>query len=337
MFQIGLNPYGLAYTVGLQSAGTSRANPSPIGLHGFIELARDIGVQCIELDWRWLVALSEADLDRLRRDLTGMTTVCSFWLFQEPEETLSEAIRCTSALGATLTRLHLTPVLEGRRAELGERWSEMVEHARGTLVREAPKAADAGLTLAIENHQDLTSEELVAIAEEAGANVGVVFDTGNAFALGEDPVEFASRTAGRIRHVHLKDYQAQFTPQGFRLVRCAVGDGCVPLQEIAAVLASHTPKLTASIELGALDVRHIRLFEPGWWSGYPQRAARELATAMGRLRHHRIADEADYRTPWERAAPGSTVMEYERSQLRRSVENLRAMGWMSVSSQRAGR
>jgi 3-oxoisoapionate decarboxylase len=266
-----------------------------------------------------------------------MTIVCSFWLFQEPEETLGEAIRCTSALGATIIRLHLTPVLEGGRAELGERWSEMVDHARRTLVREAPKAADAGLTMAIENHQDLTSEELVAIAEEAGANVGVAFDTGNAFALAEDPVEFARRAAGRVRHVHLKDYQAQFTPNGFRLVRCAVGDGCVPFQAIAEVLASHAPKLTASIELGALDARHIRLFEPGWWNGYPPRASSELATAMGRLQHRRIAGDADYRTPWEHFASGNIVIEYESRQLQRSVENLEAMGWMSIGSRRAGR
>jgi 3-oxoisoapionate decarboxylase len=327
MFRIGLNPYGLAFTVGLQGAGTPRANPLAIGLSGFVALAREIGAQCIELDWRWLTPLAEADLARLRRDLSGMTPVCSFWLFHEPGETLTQAIRCTSALGATITRLHLTPVLEGARAETA-RWQEMVDHARTTLRREAPKAAAAGLTLAIENHQDLGSEELVAIAEEAGANVGVVFDTGNAFALGEDPVEFARRAAGRIRHVHLKDYQAQFTKQGFRLVRCALGDGCVPFQEIASVLASESPALTASIELGALEARHIRMFEPGWWSGYPARAAPELATALGRLQHHRIEDAADQRTPWERLAPAGAVMEYERDQLQRSVENLRTMGWM---------
>ena len=45
------------------------------------------------------------------------------------------------------------------------------------------------------------------MAEAAGANVGVVFDTGNPFAVGEDPVAFARRAAHRIRHVHLKDYR----------------------------------------------------------------------------------------------------------------------------------
>ena len=60
----------------------------------------------------------------------------------------------------------------------------MLRHARATLNLEARKAADAGLTIAIENHQDLGSEELLAFAEEAGENVGIAFDTGNAFAVG---------------------------------------------------------------------------------------------------------------------------------------------------------
>lgn len=328
MFRIGLNPYGLAYTVGLHAAGTPRANPRAIGLAGFVDLARQVGAQCIELDWRWLTPLGEADLVRLRGDLAGMTPVCSFWLSHERDETLAQAIRCASALGSTLIRLHLTPVLEGARAEWGGRWHEMIEHARATLRREAPRAADQGLTLAVEDHQDLGSEELVAIAEVAGANVGVTFDTGNPFAVGEDPVEFARRAAPWIRHVHLKDYRAQFTSQGFRLVRCAVGDGCVPFEEIAAVLAATAPSLTASIELGALDARHIRVFEPAWWEGYPPRAARELATALGRLQRHRLEADADHCTPWERFAPADAVADYERQQLRRSLENLRALGWI---------
>jgi sugar phosphate isomerase/epimerase len=155
-----------------------------------------------------------------------------------------------------------------------------------------------------------------------------VFDTGNPFSVGEDPVEFARRAGHRIRHVHLKDYIAQPTDEGYRLVRCAIGDGCVPFAEIATVLESHTPSLTASIEPGALESRHIRLFTSEWWDGYPPRSARELGSALRRLRRNRLEESADCRTPWERQAPGAELVEYEMGQVRRSVENLRAMGFM---------
>jgi 3-oxoisoapionate decarboxylase len=328
MFRIGLNPYGFAHAVGLQGFATPRANPEGSGLAGFVAIARDIGAQCLEFDGRWFASMPDADLERFGAALPAVPRICSYWLRHEPAETLDDAIRATRAIGGSVIRMHLTPVLEGARAKHGRRWSAMLRHARATLNEAAPKAADAGLSIAIENHQDLGSEELLAFAEEAGENVGLAFDTGNAFAVAEDPVAFARRAAHRIRHVHLKDYVAQFTPEGYRLVRCAIGDGCVPLQELAAVLGARTPPLTASIEVGALEVRHIRVFTPEWWTGYPSRRPAELQTALDRLRAGCLDDNADYRTPWEKREPARAIVAYEMEQLRKSVGNLRRLGWM---------
>ncbi len=263
----------------------------------------------------------------------GITVLCSGWgqtgVRPSSDPGLTPVLRVAAAIGASLVRLHLTPVLAGDRAAMGPRWGEAVAHARATLLAAAPHAASGGLRLAIENHQDFGSEELVALAEEAGPHVGIVLDTGNPFAVGEDPVAFTARAASRISHVHLKDYQAQFTDEGVRLVRCAIGDGCVPLAEIVAVLdRAGRGDLTASLEPGALEARHIRLFTPGWWEGYPPREARELAVAIGRLRHRCLAETADARTPWERLAPGQDIVAYERDHLRRSVAYMRALGWM---------
>ena len=102
----------------------------------------------------------------------------------------------------------------------------------------------------------------------------------------------------------------------------------MPFPEIAVVLESHTASLTASIEPGALESRHIRLFTADWWTGYPPRSARELGTALARLRRNRLDEGADARTPWERDDPRDEVVAYEIAQVRRSVQNLRAMGFM---------
>jgi hypothetical protein len=245
-------------------------------------------------------------------------------LTQTPGETLETTIAHARGVGSSLVRLGLTPVLEGSRAKWGDRWPAMVDHARATLNREAARAADAGLTIVIEDHQDFGSEELVAMAEAAGPNVGVVFDTGNPFAVGEDPVAFAERAAHRIRHLHLKDYRAQFTEEGYRLVRCAIGDGAVPFDELRRVLGDRG-ELTASIEPGALEARHIRLFTPEWWHGYPPRDAGELRTAIGRLRACSIGAAESCETPWERGAAPAEIAEYELSQVRRSVENMKRL------------
>jgi len=325
MFRVGLNPYGLAYSIGLQGRGTPRANPAPMSLDAFVALAQRLGAACVELDGRWLAPLTDDVLRRTgeRIAASGMTALCSEWLLHQPGESLDHAVRYTATVGASLLRLHLTPVLEGARARHGAQWTVMLDHARRVLAETARTAAARGVALAIENHQDLTSEELLLIAGEAGDNVGIVMDTGNPFAVGEDPVAFARRAASRIRHVHLKDYRAQFTPEGYRLVRCAIGDGCVPLAEIAGALPTG---LTASLEPGALEARHIRLLDTSWWDGYAPREARELATALGRLQHRRLADGEDTRTPWEARADGAALMQYEREQVERSMRTVHAMG-----------
>jgi sugar phosphate isomerase/epimerase len=332
MYQIGLNPYGFSHAVGLQAFGTPRANPDGTGLRGFIRIASDIGAQCFEFDGRWLAPLTNDQLASLAGELPDVPRLCSYWLQHVAGETLDEAIRATRAIGASTIRMHLTPVLEGARAKHGAKWQEMIEHARETLNREARKAADAGLQIAIENHQDFGSDELMAFAEEAGPNVGIAMDTGNAFAVAEDPVTFAKRVAPRIKHVHLKDYVSQFTAEGFRLVRCAIGDGCVPLREIADVFEARTGEprsmLTASIEVGALDARHIRVFAPDWWAGYPTRPVGALRIALDRLKTKRLDDNADYRTPWESNQSTSAIVDYELEQLRKSVANLKTLGWM---------
>jgi 3-oxoisoapionate decarboxylase len=326
MFRVGLNPYGLTYTLGLQGS-----NPRPRGLDGFIALVRELRLQVIELDHRWLTPLGDDALADLRERLHGLTTVTSFWLSHQPDETLDQAIRCTTGVGARILRFHLTPVLEGARSACGPRWDGLLTHARATLARESQNIADAGLTLAIEDHQDLGSEELLKIADDLGPHVGICLDTGNPYAVGEDPVAFVRRAADRIRHVHLKDYVAQFTDEGYRLMRCAIGDGCVPFDEMRAALGRRAASLTASIEPGALEARHIRLFRSDWWNGYPRREASELATMMGRLRRVRIADDVDARTPWEMNASPERLIEYEVAQVRRSVDNVRAWGWMQGS------
>ena len=49
----------------------------------------------------------------------------------------------------------------------------------------------------------------------------------------EAPLDFArTAIAPDVGHVHLKDYRVQFTDEGYRLVRCAIGDGAVPFREI---------------------------------------------------------------------------------------------------------
>ena len=132
-------------------------------------------------------------------------------------------------------------MLCGDRNALGEKWKELVADVRAALADRGPRAFDEGRVLAIENHQDFGSDELVDFCETT-RGVGICFDTGNTFPVAEAPLDFTRRVAPHVRHVHLKDYRVQFTDEGYRLVRCAIGDGAVPLPAMLDLLAAHQPK-----------------------------------------------------------------------------------------------
>ena len=322
----GLNPYGLTYYLGIQGLGTPRHNPAGVGLEGFISLTEELGGKAIELWEGWLTSMSDAELAALRQrlDALGWKRVLSSGLQHGDIDLL---LHCAKALGAPYIRFALTPILCGDRAAAGRHWYELVASVNERLERYAPMAEAAGVVLLIENHQDFTSRELVALCDEYGPAVRIVFDTANTFPVGESPLDFTRVVAPYVRHVHAKDYNVQFTDEGIRLVRCPTGDGAVPFTELFAILAEHNSEMTACIEIGALEARHVRLLTPAWWHGYAPREAETLAACLLAARRNRLPDDADWRTPWERGADHELI-DYELQQYRRSAANLKALGLM---------
>jgi 3-oxoisoapionate decarboxylase len=328
IFRTGLNPYGLTYHLGLQGRDTPRANKAGAGLEGFIAIATELKARVLEIYDPWLAAMTDDELKRLKDRLAalGMTPVVSAGLnMMGPVES---ALRSAAALDAKVIRLGLSPVLEGSRVAWGAKWFELDAAIREGLAKYAPMAHDQGRRLAIENHQDFGSDELVEFCDNYGPGLGICFDTGNTFPVGEAPLDFARRIAPYVAHVHLKDYRVQFTDEGYKLVRCAIGDGAVPFAGIEQSLARHHKSMTAVLEPGALEARHIRFLKPDWWRGYRPMDARNFAAALAAARVNRLADEADTRTPWERNADNELV-DYELAMIRRSADNMRALGLMT--------
>ena len=322
----GLNPYGLTYYLGMQGMGTPRGNPNGAGLEGFIRLTEELGGKAIELWEGWLTPMSDAELAafRTRLDGLGWERVLSSGLHHGDVDFL---LRAAPILGAKYIRLALTPILCGDRAAAGQKWYDLVNSTRQKLEHYAPLAEAAGVTLLIENHQDFTSRELVGLCDEFGPNVRIVFDMANTFPVAEAPLDFTRVIAPYVRHCHIKDYRVVFEPDGFRLVRCPSGDGCVPHKEMFDILARHNDEMIACIEIGALDDRHVKLLTPEWWHGYGPKPAEDLAACLLAAQKNRYAPGEDYRTPWQRNADHELV-DYELGQYRKSAANLKALGLM---------
>jgi 3-oxoisoapionate decarboxylase len=118
------------------------------------------------------------------------------------------------------------------------------------LLREACAAArDHGVRLALENHGDLTAEQLERLLEQVGDDdLCVCFDTANALRVGDDVAAAAQRLAPAIAIVHVKDCVGSWDDPAAGPISVAPGEGVIPLDAILDTC----PKALACIELGQL-------------------------------------------------------------------------------------
>ncbi|HWE64839.1 MAG TPA: TIM barrel protein [Chloroflexota bacterium] len=324
---IGLAAYSLSYSCGFEGAGTARAWPRPYDAYALMDLATDYNLAGVEFPpQRCLPSVEAAELEHARgyaaaRDLfivadTGVVDVAD----------LQTLLPIAAALGARTVRAIVSTILCGDRRAVRDTWPGYLAEIGRRLHAVRGLAEELQVSIALENHQDMTSDELVALCEDLGSpRIGVTLDAINPLAVGEDPLAFARRVAPYLKHVHLKDYYLYRTVEGFRLVRCAVGAGVLDVPGLLSLCARQAPQATLSIEIGSLYARHVRLLEDEFWQGYPPRRVEDVLPVL-RLREQRArpADE-EWRTPWERGEQGELVATYEAEQVRDSVHNLRAL------------
>ena len=285
---------------------------------GLTRLARDNGLHSVEFASQWLqdrsaeFAQELGDLD-LFLDTGGDN-------YAEDIAPLRQAIETAHQTGARAVRTTVSHLLEGNRTEYGaEGMRDYIAALVQPFKEVMPLAEEYGVPVGIENHQDLSSWELLALCEKVGSpQLGVTMDVGNAFAVGEHPLAFAERILPIIKHVHIKDYTVHPTPSGYRLKRCAIGDGVVDWPEIIALFDREVPHIQGCIELGASAARHIRLLEADWWATFPERPLHETINAIRTL-HQAAGDPDDWQTPHERGESADVRVAYELEQFERSV------------------
>jgi sugar phosphate isomerase/epimerase len=222
-------------------------NPAPgrMTQEDFIFRARDLGVNGVSLESCYinpdLVYLSSIKdmldgfgLDRVwawghRDGLEGGTS----------ERALQELIfhlRCAHAVGAKVMRV-VGSSRKFRHLPHGPQLDGLVR-----MLREAAKAAeDWDIKMAIENHIDFTSDEILSLIERVDTPfLGVNFDTGNFVRLLDDPIKAMKKLAKYCYATHIKDLKIQSdapVDEWYFFSSTPVGDGIVNNRRLAELLA----------------------------------------------------------------------------------------------------
>lgn len=324
---IGLSALSFSYCCGLIGQNTPRAHRAPWGLQAILEHATAAGLQSIAFPCELLPDPSPTTLAALRDQFAtrGITPVLDTGIADAA--TLTRQIPIAAALGAQVIRVLISPVLEGDRAAFTTDWPAHLRIIAGQLRAVVDHAEAAGVTLAIENHQDATSADLLDLLEMVNhPALGITFDATNALIVAEDPFVVIEKLGAQIKNLHLSDFYAYPTTQGWRLVRCALGAGDLDLRRLLDAIAIHAPAAICHIELVQHNARHVRLFEDSWWQGYPPCDVRSVLPALRRLNQTLRLRDDDWRTPWERGADEATIIQYEAQQFAESVTYLRSIG-----------
>jgi len=296
-----------------------------------IALAMTWGLTSVELPlYSMLPDLTSDTLDRLRVRLEHAQLVLVVDTGVIEIDQLRTLLPAAERAGARIVRAMLSTILEGARADLAGGWDAYRAEMQRRLAALRPLLRAHNLVLALENHQDTTSDDLLALCEAGGEQVGITLDVANPLAVGEEPLQFARKIGPLIRNLHLKDYQVWATPQGYRLVRCTLGQGVIAFGELLPLLHEVAPQAPLHVELAALYARHIRLFEDHWWEGYGPRDVRAVVPALRLMAQHARPPEEDWQTPWERGAPSEEVGQYERDQFEQSVRYLQGLDKGSI-------
>ena len=196
-------------------------------------------------------------------------------------------IRTAAEVGVQAVR---TVVMPGRRYEQFKSLAEVREaeaKALRMLERAAPIVTKHRVKLAVENHKDQRIDERLALYKHLSCEfIGATVDTGNSFALLDDPYGAIEALAPYAFTVHFKDQGLREYEHGFLLADIPLGQGSFDMQRIAAILKRAKPDIRMMLELITRDPLKVTCLTEKFWATMPQVSGSDLARTLRFVREH---------------------------------------------------
>lgn len=323
--------YSVPHLMGYLKTRDGELCPAPLTPLQLMDTAVELGLSGVEFPLSSLVPSFDGariQTDEITYDVTrelatrGLRIVADYGaILDHDADHLRDYLTLAAGVGATTVRTVLSHLLCGDRRKLAGGWEAHRDALAARLREVLPHAESLGICIAVENHQDATSEDLLILAEQVkhSPSFGVTLDAGNPLAVCEDPVTFTKRIEHIIRHVHMKDYTIHFAPEGYRLVRCAAGDGVVDFPAILKIVRANGHEVLPAIEIAAQATRTIPFLEEDWWNHYPASQRAYLTGALRVLWAQGRPQAEPYSSAWERGEASPSVCAEEWDIVRRSA------------------
>jgi sugar phosphate isomerase/epimerase len=164
---------------------------------------------------------------------------------------LDEAIATANALGSDIVKVSMDLVRPRPLAasRFHPRVKEQMKSFAAQLKASAPAAEAAGIKIAVENHCDSFSEEILWLLDLVNhPAVGACIDTVNALMVMEDPMQAIANLAPRAFTNHFRDDRIEMQRYGFKLTGAAVGEGDIDMKRAYEIIKTESTMRRINIE-----------------------------------------------------------------------------------------
>jgi sugar phosphate isomerase/epimerase len=257
--KLGLHTYSLnLHGIGQAWAGFTCPWPRQLSTFQLFDLLVDLDLEGVHLDDGVLERLDSGYLNELgaAAKAAGLYVEYNFSLDRGGfgigvQHDFEEAIATAQNLGADIVKVSMDqrrprPVAASRfHPTVMKQMAGVVD----LLKTAAPLAADNGIRLAVENHCDSFSEEILWLLDQVNSPVvGACIDTVNGLHVTEDPMTAIENLVSRAFTNHFRDDRIEFQRWGFKLVGTAVGEGDIDMRRAYELIRDRSSMDRINIE-----------------------------------------------------------------------------------------
>jgi len=256
---IGLHSYSFhLHGMGQNWGGYELSWPRTMDIFQLMDEAVSLGLDGLHITAADCESTEEDSLKKIRDSARerGLYLEYNFSLDEKWDprltNTLEEGIAIAQKLGADIGKVSMD--LKRPRPLCASRHHPEVMRQLEDLVQRlhvaAPIAEAAGVKLALENHTDSFSSEVLWLIDQVNHPfVGACVDTANALAVAEDPMVAIETLAPRSFTNQFDDHRIEIEPYGFRYTGVALGEGDIDLKTAYEIIRDRSSMNRINIEV----------------------------------------------------------------------------------------
>jgi sugar phosphate isomerase/epimerase len=257
---LGMHTYSL-YHHGIAEdwAGFQLPWPKQMDIRQLMDYVSAIGLEGIHLDDRAFDSLNESHLHSVREYAERQNLYLEY-NFAMPssnydaavQHDIEEGIAIAKAIGADVAKLgmNLSRPHPVAASKFHPEVMVQLKNVVAKLKHAAALAQESGVRIAVENHTDAFSEEVIWVLEQVDhPSIGACIDTVNALHVTEDPITAVENLAPIAFTNHFRDARIIIKPDGFKLTGVVVGEGDLDMKRAYELIKQNPAVNRLNIEL----------------------------------------------------------------------------------------